>query len=427
MNRTRRSLLGAGGSLLAASAFAGCLDDLDLAEREYDTGYAALFSLWDWAEQVSGETMAFENPVGTGESGHGWSPPGDLTRDIADAGVFVYLDTPEFAWAQDIASTLEADYDDVIVVDGFAGLDDQLLEWDHETGSGGHDHENDTETHEDGEHDHEDEEHSHEDGHEHEDENHSEDDGHEHEDENHSEDDGHEHEDENHSEDDGHEHEDENHSEDDGHEHEDENHSEDDGHEHGDDGHDHDHDRSSFDPHAWLDPVLAQDILENIVDGLVEAHPDEEETFRANADEYVDVLEDVDQQFEALIEDADRRTAVFAGHDSFTYLEDRYGFELHTPVGVSPNEEPSQSEISETIDHIDENGIDTILYDAFDAPEGQHPPLVGTLLDGSDATDAMPLATASGTLASWEEQGWGYREQMEEINIPAFREALDAQ
>lgn len=295
MNRTRRSLLGAGGTLLAASAFAGCLDDLDLAEQEYDTGYAALFSLWDWADQVSGETMTFKNPVGTGESGHGWSPPGDLTRDVADAGVFVYLDTPEFSWAQDIASTLEGDYDDVIVVDGFAGLDDQLLEWDHETGSDGHDHESDNETHEDGEHSHEDENHS-EDG-------------------------------------------------------------------------DHEHDRSSFDPHAWLDPVLARDILENIVDGLVEAHPDEEETFRANADEYAAVLEDVDQQLEALVEDAERQTAVFAGHDSFTYLEERYGFELHTPVGVSPNEEPSQGEISETIDHIDENGVDTILYDAFDAPE----------------------------------------------------------
>ncbi|ADB60519.1 periplasmic solute binding protein [Haloterrigena turkmenica DSM 5511] len=353
MNRTRRSLLGAGGTLLAASAFAGCLDDLDLAEQEYDTGYAALFSLWDWADQVSGETMTFKNPVGTGESGHGWSPPGDLTRDVADAGVFVYLDTPEFSWAQDIASTLEGDYDDVIVVDGFAGLDDQLLEWDHETGSDGHDHESDNETHEDGEHSHEDENHS-EDG-------------------------------------------------------------------------DHEHDRSSFDPHAWLDPVLARDILENIVDGLVEAHPDEEETFRANADEYAAVLEDVDQQLEALVEDAERQTAVFAGHDSFTYLEERYGFELHTPVGVSPNEEPSQGEISETIDHIDENGVDTILYDAFDAPEGQYPPLVETLLDDSDATDAMPLSTASGTLASWEDEGWGYREQMEEINIPAFREALDAQ
>lgn len=356
MDRTRRSLLGAGGSLLAASAFAGCLDNFDPANREYDAGYAALFSLWDWADRVSGETIEFENPVGTGESGHGWNPPGDLTRDVANAGVFVYLDTPEFSWAQDIASTLESDYDDVVVVDGFAGLDDQLLEWDHGTGSGGHDHENDTETHEDGEHDHEGENHSHE-----------------------------------------------------------------------DDGHDHDRDRSSFDPHAWLDPVFAQDILENIVDGLVEARPDEEETFRANADEYVGVLEDVDRQLEALFDDADRRTAVFAGHDSFTYLEDRYGFELHTPVGVSPNEEPSQGEISETIDHIDENGIDTILYDAFDAPEGRHPPLVETLLDDSDATDAMPLTTASGTLASWDEKGWGYREQMEEINIPAFREALDAQ
>ncbi|MFC6717287.1 metal ABC transporter substrate-binding protein [Natrialbaceae archaeon GCM10025810] len=358
MTRTRRSLLGAGGSLLVASTFAGCLGGFDSADREYDEGYAALFSLWDWADQVSGETMEFRNPVGTGESGHGWSPPGDLTRKVADAGVFVYFDTPEFSWAQDIVSTLEEDYDDVVVVDGFEGLDDRLLEWDDE--ESGHDQE-------DGEHDHEEGEDDHEEG------------------------------------------------------------EDDHGDEHEGEGHDHEHDRSSFDPHAWLDPVLATDIVANIADGLAEVHPDEEETFRDRADEYAGVLDDVDEQFEALVADADRQTAVLAGHDSFSYLEERYGFDLHTPVGVSPNEEPSQGEISETIEHIDENGIETILYDAFDAPEDQYPRLVETILDDSDATDAMPLATASGTLASWEEKGWGYREQMEEINIPAFRNALDAQ
>lgn len=340
MNRTRRSLLGGGAGLLAATTFAGCLDDVGLAEREYDSGYAALFALYDWADQVSGDVVDFENPVGTGESGHGWSPPGDLTRDVADAGLFVYLDTPEFGWAQDIATTLEADYDDVIVVDGFDGLDDRLLEWDHE--GGGHDHGNESG----------------------------------------------------------------------GHEQED------------DQG---DHDRSGLDPHAWLDPVLAQEIVANVVDGLAEAHPDEESTFRDRADEYAGVLEEIDQQFEQLVDEADRDTAVLVSHDSFTYLEERYGFELHTPVGVSPNEGMSQNAISETITYVDDEGIDTILYDAFEAPGGEYPDEVATILDGSDAAKAMPLATASGTLASWAEKGWGYREQMEAINIPAFRDALDAQ
>ncbi|WP_049927123.1 metal ABC transporter substrate-binding protein [Halopiger goleimassiliensis] len=366
MNHTRRSLLG-GAGLLAAGTLAGCLDDVGAADREYETGYAALFALYDWAEQVGGDVMAFENPVGTGESGHGWNPPGDLARNVADAGLFLYLDTPEFAWAQDIATTLEEDYDDVIVVDCFEGLDDRLLEWDHE----GHDHDHGDEEHDD----HGDEEH----------------DDHE-----------------------------EDHDHDDGHDHD----HEEEGHDEHDDG---DHDRASVDPHAWLDPVIAEEIVENVADGLAEAHPDEEETFRANAEEYGAVLEEIDEQFEQLVAEANHDTVVLAGHDSFTYLEERYGFEIHTPIGVSPQEEPDHADISETIELIDEAGIDTILYDAFDAPEGEYPDAVETILEGSDATDAMALSTVSGTLASWADEGWGYREQMEEINVPAFREALDAQ
>jgi len=39
----------------------------------------------------------------------------------------------------------------------------------------------------------------------------------------------------------------------------------------------------------------------------------------------------------------------------------------------------------------------------------------------------MAITHLSGTLATWQDEGWGYLEQMEEINVPAFREALDAQ
>ncbi|SEQ33116.1 metal ABC transporter substrate-binding protein [Natrinema salaciae] len=341
MNLTRRALVKAGAGAVATGTVAGCLDDVRSANADLDTGYAAFFTLWDWADRVSGDAIAFENPVGAGEAGHGWSPSGDLTREIADAGAFVYFDTPEFSWAQDIAATLEADYDTVTVIDGLEGLDDHLLDWDHEVESSGHDGGSDG-----GSHDQED---------------------------------------------------------------------------------GHDHDSESIDPHVWLDPVLAQDIVDTIATGLADADPDNAATYENNAAEYVSELESLDETFESLIDAADRRTAVLAGHDSFTYLQDRYGFEIHTPVGVSPQENPSPEAISETISLIDEAGIDTILYDPFEAPEGEHPQLVDTILEGSDATDAMALTHLSGTLAKWDDRGWGYRKQMEEINVPAFREALGAQ
>jgi DNA-binding beta-propeller fold protein YncE len=53
--------------------------------------------------------------------GHGWEPEGDLIREIAAADVFVYIDTPEFRWARDVATQLQRDYDDVTVIDLVAG------------------------------------------------------------------------------------------------------------------------------------------------------------------------------------------------------------------------------------------------------------------------------------------------------------------
>ena len=341
MDLTRRALMKGGAGAVTAGTVAGCLDDISAADADLESGYAAFFTLWDWAERVSGDAIDFENPVGTGQAGHGWSPSGDLTRDIADAGVFVYFDTPAFSWAQDVAATLEADYDTVAVIDALAGLDDRLLGWGHEVDGGSHDHEGEAE--------------------------------------------------------------------------------------HGDETHDdHGHDESSIDPHVWLDPVLAQEVVDTIASGLADADPDNAETYEDNAASYKSDLESLDQQFDSLSDAADRQVAVFAGHDSFTYLQDRYGFEIHTPAGVSPQGGLSSDDISETIDLVDEEGIETILYDPFEDPDGSYP-LVNTILEDTDATDAMPITHLSGTLATWQDEGWGYLEQMEEINVPAFREVLDAQ
>lgn len=367
MNLTRRSVLTGTGAALVTGTLAGCLDEAGLASETdgIESGYGAFFTLYDWTEQITGEVAAFENPIPAGEMGHGWEPQGDLTRDIAETDAFVYFDIPEFSWAQDIADTLEENYDDIAVIDGLEGVD--LLEWGHEP------------THEDES-----------DGHDHED------DGHEDENESHDE---HDH--------DGH--------EEGGDDHENESHDE---HEHEDD----EHENGDVDPHVWVDPVRAKQVVDTITAGLADADPDNAETFEDNAAAYKERLDELDEQFRNVFDDADHDTVVVAGHDSYTYLEDRYGFEVHTPSGVSPHDTPNTTDIADTIELIDDRGIDTILRDYFGSPN-----LAETIVENSDATTIERISPGEGTTTEWDEQGWGYVEQMEELNVPAFENAVRTQ
>ncbi|AGB16124.1 ABC-type metal ion transport system, periplasmic component/surface adhesin [Halovivax ruber XH-70] len=372
MDRSRRSILSIGAGSIA-TAVAGCLSESDLQGSE--GGYAAFFTLQDWANAVGGDHITFETPIDVGDMGHGWSPSSDLITELGTSRVFIYLDSPAFSWAQDAADVIERDYDDVTLVDALDGLD--LLATDHEiTHDDGH--------HEDGEHDHDEGDDHHEDG----EQDHDEGDDH--------------HEDGEHDHDEGDDH------------HEDGEHDHDEGDDHADE-----HDHGQYDPHAWVDPVRATQMVETIADGLARVEPDHEDSFRENAAAYTDQLDDLDRQFRTLVSDIGGPIGVLASHDSFRYLQDRYGFVLHTPAGISPDQSPSQSEIAETIDFVDSNGIETVLYDRFESDR-----LARTIVENSDATSTEAISPAAGTTETWAENGWGYVEQMAEINVPALEAAL---
>lgn len=333
MHRSRRSIL-AGGAGVVTAAVAGCLSETSFSDA--DGGYAAFFTLQDWANAVGGDHISFDTPVDVGEMGHGWSPSSDLITELGTSNAFVYADSPEFSWAQDAAAVLERDYDDVTLVDAFDGV--ALLEADHEIT---HDDEDENADNQEDEHNDE-----------------------------------------------------------------------------ADDQEDQ-QDHGRYDPHAWTDPVRATRMVETIADGLARIEPDREEVFRDNADAYTDRLDDLDRQFRDVVSDVDHPVAVLASHDSFRYLQDRYGFVLHTATGVSPDQSPSQSEISAIIDFVDSNGIDTVLYDQFESDR-----LARTIVENSDATSTEAVSPAAGTTDTWVENDWGYVEQMEEINVPAFDTAI---
>ncbi|GAB3026619.1 hypothetical protein GCM10025298_13490 [Natronobiforma cellulositropha] len=203
-----------------------------------------------------------------------------------------------------------------------------------------------------------------------------------------------------------------------------------DGHGHGDGGYghshgdgDHGHSHGEYDAKFFSDPVLAQRGVANIRDGLIDLDPANEAVYEENAARYIERLEDLHERFERALAERDHDVVVLAGHDSFQYLGARYGFEIHTPVGLSPDAQPSSGEIAETVELIDEEGLAYVLWDYFDGDR-----LAEAIVAESSAEEALMVSPAESIVESWEEAGYGdYLGQMEEITLPALEKALGAQ
>lgn len=466
VTKNRRTFLKGTAGAVGAGTIAGCTRlegwlDLDVTQAD-DKGYAAFFALWDWAETIGGEHFSFENPVDVGEMGHGWEPPSGLATDIAQTAMFIYLDTPEFSWAQNFAGELSRDHPEVMLVDAMQPVEPYLIyldqeempDADHDVSfdpddiqvggerylfdlrrptSGLYYHNND--------------------------------------------------------------------------------------HWHGilsvqvgeevplrmifednvgnvlpvgeqgfelkariaesedpepvtlsnagdrvllnaettgqtriiielhhesaglvfasdedplivdivEEGQDID---DNHDPHVWVDPVISQEIVDVISEALQEADPDNADAYEQNAEEYKDELQEIHEEFETLTEEAEIDTAIFAGHDSYQYVENRYDFELKTLVGVSPDEEETIEEVEDLRDTAQEYDIDTVLFDPFEAadPNEDLPQAAQVLMDEVDSIEhAEPLTPLEGNTSEWQDNGWGWVDQMREINLPSLRQALKAE
>lgn len=141
--------------------------------------------------------------------------------------------------------------------------------------------------------------------------------------------------------------------------HEDEHH-EDDHHEdehHEDDHHGHDH--GNFDPHTWLDPVLAQEMADLILAKLISVDPQNTDYYKQNASKLKEKLESLHLDFASALANCER-SEVIVSHNAFGYIERRYGISLHPIAGLSTEDEPSAKLLAELKDEAEE-GVSHIL------------------------------------------------------------------
>ena len=173
------------------------------------------------------------------------------------------------------------------------------------------------------------------------------------------------------------------------------------------------------DPHFWMDPLLAQDAVENIRDGFVEADPEHASVYEENASEFIARLDGVHAQYEEAMAHREQDVVIIGSHDSFQYWSARYDIDIHSPVGISPDGEPTAREMEEITDLVEDHNIQYILYDKYE------PTSYAESLAAETATDILPLSPIEATTEEQLEEGMGYVEHMLDINLETLEQALE--
>ncbi len=122
----------------------------------------------------------------------------------------------------------------------------------------------------------------------------------------------------------------------------------------------------SYDPHIWLNPLYAIQMVESIENQLCQIDPENEQYYRNNANEYIKQIQELDTEFEQTINNSKNRKIAFGGAFAYAYFVERYNIEFVTAYQTcGENTEPSTTQVKEVIDYINQNNLPVVFYKEY--------------------------------------------------------------
>ncbi|HHY40293.1 MAG TPA: zinc ABC transporter substrate-binding protein [Syntrophaceticus sp.] len=122
-----------------------------------------------------------------------------------------------------------------------------------------------------------------------------------------------------------------------------------------------------FDPHVWLDPVLAQDIVTLMAEEIAAVDNENADYYLQNAQLLIDKLTQLDKEYTTAVAHFPNRDIVVS-HAAFGYLAHRYGLCQIPVLGISPEQEPDAATLARVIDFSRHHNIKYIFYEATASP-----------------------------------------------------------
>jgi zinc transport system substrate-binding protein len=133
---------------------------------------------------------------------------------------------------------------------------------------------------------------------------------------------------------------------------------------HLEEGQDHD----GIDPHIWLSPVLARQMVDKIESGLSISDPSNLSYYKSNAEILKNELSVLDEEFKKGLVTCGSKN-IITSHSAFAYLASAYGLNQVSIAGLSTEEEPSSKEMSEISKFSKDNNVKYIFFESLISPK----------------------------------------------------------
>jgi ABC-type Zn uptake system ZnuABC Zn-binding protein ZnuA len=124
----------------------------------------------------------------------------------------------------------------------------------------------------------------------------------------------------------------------------------------------HAHNTVRIDPHIWLDPLIAVNIVTKIEKALIEADPQGAILFRKNATAYRDILTRLDRELAVRVAKFSIKEYV-TFHPAWNYFSRRYGLRVAGVIEEAPGKEPTPKHIAGIIREINRIGSRAVFVE----------------------------------------------------------------
>ena len=207
---------------------------------------------------------------------------------------------------------------------------------------------------------------------------------------------------------------------------EDHDHDHDDDHDYDEDHegeHEHHHEEGEveYDEHVWLSLKNAQVLVKSISDALQKLDSANAETYKKNADSYIESLKALDADYKAAVDAASNKTILFGDRFPFRYMVDDYGLTYYAAfVGCSAETEASFETITFLSKKVDELSLPAVL-----TIEGKDKRVAETIIENTASKNqkVLTLDSMQSVSSSDIKNGTTYLSIMES-NLSVLKEAL---
>ena len=122
------------------------------------------------------------------------------------------------------------------------------------------------------------------------------------------------------------------------------------------------------DPHIWLDPVIAKQQVNNILQGLIKAYPSDNDTFTANAKSYHEQLDYLNSAIMNATNFHTIKTRYFVTfHTAFAYFAQRYNL-TQIPVFGPFEDSPTAQDIQNVTSSVQKYQLCYVGYESLENP-----------------------------------------------------------